>query len=379
MDVLVHERISRSIQQARAENPVAYARTLKNIKSISKTAQRSIEVDGMKLFSASYNYAEHKIATKAALHRGERMYVTSTAEYWNVYMTKPHQQETGDVVSTERRLYFESEDNTIVAPLSECLPFKESNRSLAAICLSCLGTCPFASAVVCKDCLAACYCSDLCQSQHALGHAAHCKSEIDNAHTMVNRSRQSANWPLFGSYIKGEVSAVPWKDAIESPVIPTTLVCKINLGEVRVLLQNTALLLKVTADIDRRAALAEAMRRQLLEEEQVLENRKGRRRSRKKGKRKEMGRHIKPPEDIVEFGMSTASRLLETEEALECDEAHCTDTVPTCVVCIENRPEYVIVPCGHLCLCKLCGAQLRCAKCPLCNGHIERVMQIFMP
>jgi len=259
MDVL--ERISRSIQQARAENPVAYARTLKNIKSISKTARRNIEVDGMKLFSVSCNYAEHKIATKAAIHRGERMYVTSTAEYWNVYMTKPHQQETGDVVSTERRLYFESEDNTIVAPLSECLPFKESNRSLAAICLSCLGTCPFASAVVCEDCLAVCYCSDLCKSQHALGHAAHCKSEIDNAHTMVNRSRHSDNWPLFGSYIKGEVSAVPWKDAIESPIIPTTLVCKINLGEVRVMLQNTALLRKVTADIDRRAALAEAMRR----------------------------------------------------------------------------------------------------------------------
>ena len=73
MDVL--ERISRSIQQARAENPVAYARTLKNIKSISKTARRNIEVDGMKLFSVSCNYAEHKIATKAAIDRGERLYV----------------------------------------------------------------------------------------------------------------------------------------------------------------------------------------------------------------------------------------------------------------------------------------------------------------
>ena len=74
--------------------------------------------------------------------------------------------------------------------------------------------------------------------------------------------------------------------------------------------------------------------------------------------------------------VSVAASPSETTEA--CAPSNVEDK-STCVICIENRPDHVIVPCGHLCLCHACCSNVRSAKCPMCNGPIDRVMQVFMP
>ena len=59
-----------------------------------------------------------------------------------------------------------------------------------------------------------------------------------------------------------------------------------------------------------------------------------------------------------------------------------------CVICLENKPEFAILPCGHFCLCAECrlpyepGAQMTAAQrkqitCPVCREQVTRTQQIF--
>jgi hypothetical protein len=47
----------------------------------------------------------------------------------------------------------------------------------------------------------------------------------------------------------------------------------------------------------------------------------------------------------------------------------------TCVVCMDQRREVVLVRCGHLICCAGCAARLR--RCPVCRAGIERVVRVF--
>ena len=46
-----------------------------------------------------------------------------------------------------------------------------------------------------------------------------------------------------------------------------------------------------------------------------------------------------------------------------------------CVVCLDNRKQYAIVPCGHLCVCYECSEQL--LFCPICRVRKEDALRIF--
>ncbi|XP_019851374.1 PREDICTED: E3 ubiquitin-protein ligase XIAP-like isoform X2 [Amphimedon queenslandica] len=46
-----------------------------------------------------------------------------------------------------------------------------------------------------------------------------------------------------------------------------------------------------------------------------------------------------------------------------------------CVVCLDNRKQYAIVPCGHLCVCYDCSEQL--LLCPICRVRKEDALRIF--
>jgi hypothetical protein len=46
-----------------------------------------------------------------------------------------------------------------------------------------------------------------------------------------------------------------------------------------------------------------------------------------------------------------------------------------CAVCLDEEPAVVLVPCGHLCLCRECTEVLRERKCPLCRAQVD----LFQP
>lgn len=46
-----------------------------------------------------------------------------------------------------------------------------------------------------------------------------------------------------------------------------------------------------------------------------------------------------------------------------------------CVICIERTPMYIIDPCGHHCLCKLCKKKLTRSECPYCRTPVSKFIK----
>ena len=48
-----------------------------------------------------------------------------------------------------------------------------------------------------------------------------------------------------------------------------------------------------------------------------------------------------------------------------------------CVVCLTNKIEWIIAPCGHKCLCPECGKQYKQPnkKCPICKENIIGILE----
>ena len=49
----------------------------------------------------------------------------------------------------------------------------------------------------------------------------------------------------------------------------------------------------------------------------------------------------------------------------------------TCVVCMDKKSHYAILPCGHICTCHECLIQI--TRCPLCNVDITGLIKIYIP
>nr|XP_060623371.1 mitochondrial ubiquitin ligase activator of nfkb 1-A-like [Anolis sagrei ordinatus] len=48
-----------------------------------------------------------------------------------------------------------------------------------------------------------------------------------------------------------------------------------------------------------------------------------------------------------------------------------------CVICLTNRRECVLLPCGHVCCCFDCFQALPNRNCPICRRAIERVVPLY--
>ena len=52
-----------------------------------------------------------------------------------------------------------------------------------------------------------------------------------------------------------------------------------------------------------------------------------------------------------------------------------------CVVCIEEPRDYVLVPCGHRCVCANCARKhfdgWDGAACPICRRTVERTQRVW--
>jgi len=56
------------------------------------------------------------------------------------------------------------------------------------------------------------------------------------------------------------------------------------------------------------------------------------------------------------------------------------DMTPTrtrwCVVCMANRQEIAIDPCGHLSMCHVCVSAVK--SCPVCRGPIDKALRVYI-
>ena len=54
-----------------------------------------------------------------------------------------------------------------------------------------------------------------------------------------------------------------------------------------------------------------------------------------------------------------------------------TDASRECVICRNRKASYIIVPCGHQCICRRCSAILGKTACPLCAEKITDFVKVF--
>lgn len=53
--------------------------------------------------------------------------------------------------------------------------------------------------------------------------------------------------------------------------------------------------------------------------------------------------------------------------------------IKNCVICLDGKPNHVLVPCGHLCLCQGCKSNYNQFNsiCPICRVKIQSIIKIF--
>ena len=68
------------------------------------------------------------------------------------------------------------------------------------------------------------------------------------------------------------------------------------------------------------------------------------------------------------YGMAEENEAVEGEQHIDVKE----DKNKECLICLDAVKDTIVMPCGHLCICKECGQGLVKAKhtCPVCRGHI---------
>jgi len=58
--------------------------------------------------------------------------------------------------------------------------------------------------------------------------------------------------------------------------------------------------------------------------------------------------------------------------------ASAEDESSLCVICLDQPRCFVLVPCGHLCICGACTSKLGGESlCPICRGPVEAVHKVY--
>ena len=82
--------------------------------------------------------------------------------------------------------------------------------------------------------------------------------------------------------------------------------------------------------------------------------------------------------DRQQFIQDVRQLRLQAERRRE-EEAN-NETENTCIVCLANPREIVLLDCGHLCLCADCVTQLpEPMLCPICRQSVERYVTTYRP
>ena len=71
--------------------------------------------------------------------------------------------------------------------------------------------------------------------------------------------------------------------------------------------------------------------------------------------------------------MTNEADAVEGEHAVADDSG---DPDAECLICLCEKKDTLIMPCGHFCVCHDCGKSLVAAKhtCPICRGNIQSLI-----
>lgn len=86
-----------------------------------------------------------------------------------------------------------------------------------------------------------------------------------------------------------------------------------------------------------------------------------------------------PPKPTGQGVGRAAPALHEQFEAMAvADLGHDDEDAHLCVVCMEEPRSIVLVPCGHMALCKSCCEQIvpEKQKCPMCCQDVEYHVEV---
>ena len=87
---------------------------------------------------------------------------------------------------------------------------------------------------------------------------------------------------------------------------------------------------------------------------------------------------IRRGRDLRRSPARSPARSPERPRARSPERPRCTTV---CVICLDNNAERVLIPCGHVILCKGCaeivGPGKEVTECPLCRGVIHGVYPVY--
>tara|TARA_B110000858_G_scaffold193302_1_gene245547 strand:- start:1259 stop:2482 length:1224 start_codon:yes stop_codon:yes gene_type:complete len=76
----------------------------------------------------------------------------------------------------------------------------------------------------------------------------------------------------------------------------------------------------------------------------------------------------KDPVDSYPVDAGTLAPDSDSKKNITCDTE--------CVICWDDCATHITVPCGHLCVCATCGANVK--MCPMCRTDVVQVMKVFV-
>eukprot|EP01083_Nonionella_stella_P098508 277060_1 len=84
--------------------------------------------------------------------------------------------------------------------------------------------------------------------------------------------------------------------------------------------------------------------------------------------------YAKKKHKMIHFESLNEDYMMETEETTTQG-----DDSKLCVVCLDGDRDHIIIPCGHICVCKKCKDLYTMdeATCPMCRTKVENVIKTF--
>lgn len=79
--------------------------------------------------------------------------------------------------------------------------------------------------------------------------------------------------------------------------------------------------------------------------------------------------------DVLNNLPAEIETLAQAVECLNLNEPKTEEREKQCCVCTENESTVLLVPCGHICLCRLCAVQIN--KCPKCRQEVYKMIRAF--
>jgi len=88
---------------------------------------------------------------------------------------------------------------------------------------------------------------------------------------------------------------------------------------------------------------------------------------------------VVPQENTPAVPIATSASAAVVQTASADDEDGETGM---CVLCLDNRADSAVVPCGHMCGCHECLLAVKSsakAECPMCRGPMSSIIRIYRP